>query len=91
MTLQITAVITVIKTLNLLLGGLITLYSYRAYRRTESAALLALAIGFGVITFGALTAGIIDQILMLSEESALVVEGSFTTIGFGIILYSLYM
>lgn len=91
MTIQVTAVITAIKTLDLLIGGLITFYSYRAYQRTESSSLLALTIGFGIITFGALIAGIIDQVLMLSEESALIVEESFTTIGFGVILYSLYM
>jgi hypothetical protein len=84
-----TAVI-VLKSLGLLLGGSIRFYAFKAYRRTGAVPLRALAIGFGTVTLGALLAGIVDQLLPLAPSLALVVESIFTTVGFGIILYSLY-
>lgn len=82
--------IVVLKTLILLSGGAITLYAFRAYRRTEAAALGALATGFGLVTLGALLAGAVDQVLPLSRSLALVVESAFTALGFAVILWSLF-
>lgn len=84
------AVVTVLKTLTLLLGSAITLYSFRAYRRTGSRSLRALAVGFGVVTLGALFAGVADQLLPVDSQLAFVIESAFTTAGFAFILYSLY-
>lgn len=81
----------VVKTLNLLAGGLITYYAYKAYRRTDSLHLRAVAVGFGFVTLGALLAGVVDQILVFDPNLAIVVEGIFTTVGFVIILYSIHM
>jgi hypothetical protein len=83
-------IVTALKTLTLLLGGLITFYSYRAYTRTGSKALRALAIGFGLVTLGALLAGVTDQILGLAINTSLVIESALTALGFGVIVYSLY-
>ena len=91
MTAIATTVVTVLKILSLALGGLITYYSYKAYRRTESPSLRALTLGFGVITVGAFVAGIVDQIIPVDQSHALLVESAFTTAGFAIILYSLYV
>jgi divalent metal cation (Fe/Co/Zn/Cd) transporter len=88
---HITTAVLVLKTLTLILGGVITFYSYRAYRRTRSRALRALALGFGIVTLGALLAGIVDQLISVDPAIALVVESLFTTVGFAIILYSLYV
>lgn len=87
----ITLAIALLKTLTLIIGGSITLFSYRAYRRTGSTALWALTLGFGIVTVGALLAGIIDQIFPVARNIALVVESVFTTAGFAVILYSLYV
>ncbi|MFB6295610.1 MAG: hypothetical protein ABEH66_02060 [Halobacteriales archaeon] len=81
--------VTVLKTLILVTGGLITWYAYRAFRRTGSAALGALAAGFALVTLGALLAGIVDRVLPLSRTVALLVESGFTTCGFAVVLYSL--
>jgi len=81
---------TVLKTISLLLGGLITYHAVRAYRRTGNRRLGALAVGFGVITLGAALAGIVDLITPLGRDAALVVESLFTAAGFGAVLYSLY-
>lgn len=91
MTQHITTAVLVLKTLTLILGGMITFYSYQAYRRTASRALRALALGFGLVTLGALLAGIVDQLIAVDPGFALVVESAFTTVGFAIILYSLYI
>lgn len=80
-----------LKTLTLLLGGLITYFSYKAYSRTGSPALRALAVGFGLVTIGALLAGVADLLLpSVAIEISLVLESSLTVLGFGIIVYSLY-
>jgi hypothetical protein len=88
---HVTTVVTVLKTLTLVLGGLITLYAYRAYRRTGAPPLRYLAIGFGTVTIGALLAGVLDQFVPVDPNVALATESLFTTAGFAIILYSLYV
>jgi len=85
------SLVVALKTLTLLAGGLITFYAVRAYRRTGSDALRALAIGFGVVTLGSLLAGGLDQVATVDPEIALVVESSFTLVGFLAILYSLFV
>jgi hypothetical protein len=79
-----------LKTLSLVLGGLITYFAYRAYDRTGSPALRALTIGFAAVTAGALAAGAVDQLLAVSGSYALAIESAMTTMGFAVILYSLY-
>lgn len=90
MTPHVTTTLIALKTLTLVTGGLVTYYAYRAYRRTDSPALGALAAGFGVITFGALLAGILDRLVQVPPNDALVAESALTVAGFAIILYSLY-
>jgi len=90
MDVQSTVLIAAIKTVTLVLGGLITYFAYKAYRRTASRPLFALAVGFGIITLGTFFAGILDQFLPVSGGMAIAVEGVFMAIGFAVVLYSLY-
>lgn len=83
--------IIVTKTIILLLGSLITYLSYKAYRRTQAPALRALAIGFGIITLGALLAGVADQLLGVSLATGMFINSILTALGFAIITYSLYV
>lgn len=83
-------VITALKTATLLFGGVITLFAYRAYARTRSPALRALAVGFGIVTLGAAAAGAVDLLPGFDRQLALVVESALTALGFGVIAYSLY-
>lgn len=85
-----TTAIVMLKTLTLVLGSFITYFAYKASRRTGSSSLRVLALGFGVVTIGAMIAGIVDQILPLDPSLALALESLFTVVGFGIILFSLY-
>jgi len=54
-----------LKTVTLLLGGLITYLSYKAYQRSGARPLWYLAVGFGVVTLGTFFAGAIDQLMRL--------------------------
>ena len=78
------------KTLTLALGATITYYTYRAYHRTEARPLGLLSLGFAIVTIGALMAGAANQAFRLDIDTVLVIESATTTLGFAIILYSLY-
>lgn len=82
--------IVALKTITLLLGGLITYLSYKAYRRTGSEPLQYLSIGFGIVTLGTFLAGIVDQVLQAGFQLGLLVESAMVALGFAIIVYSLY-
>ncbi|WP_135824682.1 DUF7521 family protein [Halorussus ruber] len=87
---HIPSTVVALKTITLVLGGLITYFAFKAYRRTGAQALRALALGFGTVTLGSLLAGVVDRLLDTAGTSALVVESALTAVGFAIILYSLY-
>ncbi|WP_129115038.1 DUF7521 family protein [Halegenticoccus tardaugens] len=84
-----TAIIAV-KTGILILGGLITYFSWKAYRRTGARALRALAIGFGVVTLGAFVGGLTDQVLHIPMDVSILLDALLTLLGFAVITYSLY-
>jgi hypothetical protein len=88
--LTISSLIIAFKTLTLILGGLITYFAYRSYRRTKSRALGSLAVGFGVITFGTFLAGAVDQLLQVDFQYGLLIESGLIALGFLVIVYSLY-
>ncbi|ELZ59434.1 YapH protein [Haloferax sp. ATCC BAA-644] len=83
--------IIVVKTGILVLGGLITYFSYKAYRNTGAASLRALALGFGVVTLGAMLGGALDVILNVDLATGLLIDSVLTLIGFAVITYSLYV
>jgi hypothetical protein len=83
--------ILVIKTLILALGGGITFIAYKAHRRTGEPSLRALAAGFGIITFGALLAGIAHQLLGVELQIGVLINSLLVAIGLAIIMYSLYI
>lgn len=78
------------KTLTLVLGGLITYLAYKSYRRTQSRALGALALGFGIVTLGAFLGGVVDQLLDADFQLGLLIESVLVALGFSVIVYSLY-
>ncbi|MFB6183415.1 MAG: hypothetical protein ABEI96_02570 [Haloarculaceae archaeon] len=84
------ALVVGLKTVSLLLGGVITYVTGKTYRRTGTPAFRALAVGFGLLTLGALVAGFADQVLQVDTNTALVVESSITALGLLVITYSLF-
>lgn len=84
-----TLLIAVTNTVTLLAGGLIALFAYRAFRRTETLALRAVAVGFAFIVAGTALGGLLH---LLSAEMVLgvTVQSLLTAVGLVFILYSLY-
>lgn len=88
--------IVVAKTFILVLGGLITYFSYKAYGRTQSSEHWWLTLGFGVITLGAILGGALDIVVQQFFSADLLytsvfVSSTMTAIGLGVVLYSLYV
>jgi hypothetical protein len=89
--LAIDTYIIVVKTVTLVCGGLVTLFAYRAFRRTGSPALRALAFGLGLVAAGALVGGGVHQLLSVSLKTGVAVQSSFTAVGFLVVAYSLFV
>ena len=79
------------KTITLVLGGLVTYLALKAHRRTGAQALKALAIGFGIVTLGAIVAGLVDLFTGQGLLFGVLVQSTLTMIGFAVITYSLYV
>jgi hypothetical protein len=88
---EITTLIVGLKTVTLLLGGLITYFAYKAFRRTDASSLQYLALGFAIVTLGSMLGGVVDQLLAMPREIAITTESGLTVIGFAVIVYSLYV
>ena len=84
------SLVVALKTLTLVLGGLVTYLALKAARRTGSTSLQLLALGFGLVTAGGLVAGVIDQVVGLPVDVAVVAQSGLTAVGFAVILVSLY-
>jgi hypothetical protein len=82
--------VAVSKLVILLSGGFVTVLAARAYRRTGSPRLRALAAGLGLVTLGALLGGAIHLSTPLGFEVGVAVQTTFTALGFVILAYSLY-
>lgn len=78
-----------IKTLILIIGGLVTFLAYKAYRRTENSSLRLLSVGFGLVVLGVLLAGITYEIIGVSLGIGILIESLFVLAGMTIIAYSL--
>lgn len=88
--------IVVAKTLTLVMGGLITYFSYKTYQRTDAPQHRWLTLGFGIITVGALLGGLLDLAVSryFAEDllyTSIFVSSTLTAVGLGVILYSLYV
>ncbi|WP_435064288.1 DUF7521 family protein [Halobaculum sp. EA56] len=94
---HLTLAIAATKTLTFVFGAVITYLSWSAYRRTRAEALRALAVGFAVVTVGAVLGGAVDlagDVIDITGQTAVLygvlVQSLLTMLGFGIITYSLY-
>jgi len=81
----------VVKTLVLIVGGVITSFAYKAYRRTRQPALGYLALGFGLVTLGLVLAGMLYELLTVSLMTGILFESLLVLAGFLVIAHSLYV
>ena len=91
MSVAVDTAIIAVKTVILVLGSGVTYIAYKAHRRTGAPSLRVLAIGFGIITLGALLAGIAHQLLGVSLELGVLINSLLVALGLAIIMYSLYL
>jgi hypothetical protein len=87
---QTTVVLVAAKTATLAFGSALTYLSYRAFRRTNSRALRALATGIGLLTLGALLGGVLHQFAGISLRASVGIHSVFTAVGFAVMTYSLF-
>ncbi|SER53076.1 DUF7521 family protein [Natrinema salaciae] len=81
----------VVKTLVLIVGGVITFFAYKAYRRTQQPALGYLTFGFGLVTLGLVLAGMLYELLSVPLMTGILLESLLVLAGFLVIAYSLYV
>ncbi|APW97074.1 hypothetical protein CHINAEXTREME_04490 [Halobiforma lacisalsi AJ5] len=86
---EYTAFIVAANAATLLLGGAVAGLAYRAFRRTGSRALRAVAAGFGFIVAGSGIAGL-AHLIGGSIALGVAIQSSCTAGGFAVLLYSLY-
>jgi len=73
----------------LLFGGIVVYYASRAYRKTNSQAMLLLALGFACVALGALAAGLLYNLGTVDLSTVVTVQSYAQVLGFLIIVYSL--
>ena len=88
---EVAIALAVVKTLVLVVGGVITYFAFKAYRRTRQRALGLLALGFGLVTFGLVLAGMLYEILGVPLATGILLESLLVLAGFLVIAYSLYV
>jgi uncharacterized membrane protein YjjP (DUF1212 family) len=74
----------------LIFGGIVVYYASRSYSRNRSRSMLFLAIGFAVVTIGAVLAGVLFQFVLIGNlEAVEAVQALSQAVGFFIIVFSL--
>ncbi|MFA9416349.1 hypothetical protein [Natrinema sp. HArc-T2] len=88
---ELTLALAVVKTLVLVVGSVITYFSFKAYRRTRQRALGCLTAGFGLVTLGFVLAGMLYELLGVHLVTGILLESLLVLAGFLVIAYSLYV
>lgn len=86
---EYTLLIAAANTATFVTGGAVAALAYRAFRRTKSAALRAVAIGFSFIVAGSV-GGAIAHLGAGNVGLGVAIQSGCTAGGFTILLYSLY-
>jgi heme/copper-type cytochrome/quinol oxidase subunit 3 len=81
--------IAIVKTLILVIGGVVTYLAFSAYRRTYDRSLGFLAVGFALIVVGVLLAGVTFELLNVTLGVGILIESLFVLLGLSIIALSL--
>jgi len=83
-------ILTVAQFLIVVFGAIVIYYANRSYSRSKSKSILFLAIGFAVVTVGAVAAGVLFNLVTVGDLATVeAVQAVCQAIGFFIIVYSL--
>lgn len=88
---EIAVALAIVKTLVLVVGGVVTYFAFKAFRRTRQRALGYLAAGFGLLTLGVGVAGFLYELLEVDLAVGILIESLLALLGLAIIAYSLYV
>lgn len=86
----LTALLLVVKLAALVLGGIVALLAYRAYRKTQMDGLQYFAVGLAVITIGTVLVGFFHHIVGISLTAGMLVESLILCAGFVVMIVGLY-
>ncbi len=86
---EVQIAIAVVKTLILIVGGIVTYLAFSAYRRTYDRSLGFLSVGFGLIVVGVLLAGLTFELLSVPLGVGVLIESLFVLVGLSVIALSL--
>lgn len=78
------------KLVTMALGFVIAYQAYRGYRRSNSQSMLYLALGFAIISFGAIIEGVLFDVVGLTSHNAGTVATAIVAFGMLTVLYALY-
>lgn len=79
------------RTLTALVGAIILVYGYRAYRATHKTSLLLFAVGMGVASAGYLLEGALVQLAGWDLATVTLIESIFSLTAFSLIASSLWV
>lgn len=88
---ELTSIVVFTKAVVLPPGVGITLFAYRAYRRTGDPSLRSFAGGFAAVTAGTTVGGGFELLFGVDLAVGLVAQGLLTAIGFALLARSLYV
>jgi hypothetical protein len=71
------------------IGIVIVYFAVKGYRKTKSKSLLFLALGFLIVTVGAVAAGVLFELLNYDLVTVEAIEAAITAAGFLVIVYSI--
>lgn len=86
----LTSLLVVVKVTVLILGSIVALLAYRAYKRTGIDGLQFFAGGLSVITLGTFLVGFFHHIVGLSLTAGMLLESLIICAGFVVIIFGLY-
>jgi hypothetical protein len=84
------SLLVIVKIIVLILGSIVALLAYRAYRRTQMDGLQYFSIGLLVITIGTFLVGILHHMVGVSINVGLLLESLIICTGFVVMIYALY-
>lgn len=86
---EVQLAVAVVKSLILVVGGIVTYFAHKAFRRTGDRSLRLLSAGFGLVVLGVLLGGFTFELLMVDLGVGVLVESLFVLAGMVVIAYSL--
>lgn len=87
--LEVQIAIAIVKTLILIIGGLVAYLAFSAYQRTYDRALGFLGVGFTLIVVGVLLGGFTFELLGVPLGVGVLIESLFILLGLSVIAISL--